>query len=48
MIAPITSLEIVKLACVLAFLVPTAIIGGSCFLAGACFLIGKMFERRGQ
>ena len=47
MIAPITALEIIKLACVMSFVVPTAIIGGSCFLCGVCYLLGKLLERRG-
>ena len=43
----ITSLEIIKLACVMSFLVPTAIIAGSCFLCGVCWGICKLLERRG-
>ena len=47
MITPITALEIIKLACVMAFIVPVSIIGGSCFLAGVCWGICKLLERRG-
>ena len=47
MITPITALEIIKSACVMSFLLPTAIIAGSCSLAGVCWGICKLLERRG-
>ena len=45
MIAPITSPEIIKLAWVLALLVPAAFAGGVGFLYGACWAIGKLWRR---
>ncbi len=44
MIAPIVDPEVIKLAIVLAFLVPAAIMGGFGLLAGAVFLIGKLWR----
>ena len=44
MIAPITSPEIIKLACVLAFVAPCVMIGGAGLLYGAGWVIGRLWR----
>ena len=46
MIPPIVDIEVVKLACVLAFGVPVVMICGVCLLRGAAWLMGRLWRIR--
>ena len=46
MIAPIVDIEIIKLACVLAFLVPVVMISGAGFLWGVTELVCRLLRIR--
>ena len=46
MIAPIVDIEVVKLACVLAFGIPVVMIGGAGCLYWTAWLMGKLWRIR--
>ncbi|GAH80783.1 unnamed protein product, partial [marine sediment metagenome] len=46
MIAPITAPEIIKLACVMAFICPTAMIGGGLGLCGVVRVVCWLMRRK--